>query len=95
MILGIVAGTVVNTQTADRIESAKYLLVDRCDPRGQRKGDYHVALDTMDAGPGEMVFVSLGSPARNTQRTVDGAIDALILGIVDLIDVNDEIVYRK
>ena len=95
MILGMVVGTVVCSTRADQIEAAKYLLVEHCDQHGKGKNDFHVVLDPVGAGPGEMVFVSLGSPSRNTDRTLDRPIDALILGIVDLVDENDKVVYRK
>ena len=95
MILAKVVGTVVCTKRADGIPDAKYMLVDRCDQRGRRKGDFHVVLDHMNAGPGEMVFVSQGSPNRQTKRTFDRPIDASIIGIVDLIDPFGQAAYKK
>ena len=95
MILGMVIGTVVCTQKADQIAGAKYLLIEQCDQSGQGKQKYHVALDQVGAGGGEMIFMSSGSPNRQTKRTFDRPIDASVLGIVDAIDQDGTIVYDK
>lgn len=95
MILGMVVGTVVPSQKADGIEGATYLLVERCDQGGGGRGDYHVALDQIGAGVGEMIFMSQGSPNRQTPRTFDKPVDATIIGIVDLIDEYGKVVYDK
>ncbi len=91
----MVVGTVVATRKADQISGAKYLLINKCNQRGELKGDYHVALDQVGAGHGEMVLMAGGSPNRQTERTFDRPIDASILGIVDLIDEFGEVTYKK
>ncbi len=95
MRLGIAVGTVVGTQKADDIEAAKYLLIDMCDSSGKPKGEFHVALDQVGAGHGDMVLMASGSPNRQTPRTFDHPIDASILGIVDLVEHHGETVYKK
>ncbi len=95
MNLAIVAGAVVGERRADDMPDATYLLVDRCDPAGKRKGDYLVALDPLGAGPGEMVMLAQGSSCRWTESTTDKPVDTLIVGIVDTIDQADQVVYRK
>jgi carbon dioxide concentrating mechanism protein CcmL len=95
MILGMIVGTVVSTQKADDIDGARYMLVQKCDQHGATKDEYHVALDQVGAGVGEMIFMSGGSPNRQTPRTFDKPIDASILGIIDLIDESGEVVYSK
>jgi len=85
----------VSARKADMVDGTKYLLVQRCDQRGDTRSDYHVALDQVGAGIGEMIFMSQGSPNRQTKRTFDKPIDASILGIVDLIDESGEVVYQK
>lgn len=95
MILGMIVGTVVSTQKADNVDGTRYMLVQKCDQHGKTKNEYHVALDQVGAGTGEMVFMSQGSPNRQTERTFDKPIDASILGIIDLIDVSGEVVYQK
>jgi microcompartment protein CcmK/EutM len=95
MILGIVVGTVVSSSKDEQIQGARYLLVEKCNQRGQKNGDYIVALDAVGAGREEMVIVSEGSTARETQSTNGKPIDALIVGIIDIIDENETIVYKK
>ena len=95
MILGMVVGTVVTSKKADGIEGATYLLVERCNQQGRGRNDFHVALDQIGAGAGEMIFMSQGSPNRQTPRTFDKPVDATILGIVDLIDERGDVVYQK
>ena len=95
MILGMIVGTVVSTQKADNVDGTRYMLVQKCDQHGKTKNEYHVALDQVGAGTGEMIFMSQGSPNRQTKRTFDKPIDASILGIIDLIDESGKVVYAK
>lgn len=95
MVLGRVVGTVVSERRADQIDAAKYLLVEQCDQQGTRKNNFLVALDMIGAGYEEVVLLSQGSAARQTTITDDRAIDALIVGIVDLIDEKGKVVYKK
>ena len=95
MNLGMIVGTVVCTRRSDGISGPRYLLVDKSNTRGETKGDYVVALDMVGAGPGELVMIAEGSPSRETPLTVNKPVDALVVGIIDLIDQHDQIVYRK
>jgi microcompartment protein CcmK/EutM len=95
MTLGIISGTIVSTRMSTGIDYGRYLLVEKCNPQGSVKGDFVVALDLTGAGRGEMVLISEGSPARETTGTVNKPLDALIVGIVDMIDENDIVLYRK
>jgi microcompartment protein CcmK/EutM len=95
MILGMVVGTVVSNKRADQIEAARYLLIDQCDQQGTGKKDFLVALDLIGAGYGEMVLLSQGSAARQTTITDNRPMDAVIVGIVDLIDESGKVVYKK
>jgi microcompartment protein CcmK/EutM len=95
MILGKVVGTVVCSSRNDSIEGARYLLVEKTNQLGEKKGDYLVALDIIGAGYDELVMVTEGSPSRETPLTVNKPFDALVVGIVDLIDENDRVIYRK
>jgi microcompartment protein CcmK/EutM len=95
MIFGKVTGTVVCSRRDDGFDGARYLLIDKTDHHGKRRGDYVVALDMLGAGYDELVLVSEGSPARETPQTVNRPFDALVVGIVDLVDEMDTITYRK
>jgi microcompartment protein CcmK/EutM len=95
MILGKVVGSVVSSIINDGMKGSRYLLIDKTDQFGSRKGDFIVALDILGVAYDELVMVSEGSPSRETLSTTGKPVDALIVGIVDLIDENDKVVYRK
>jgi len=95
MILGKVVGTVVSSTINDGMKGSRYLLIDKTDQHGTKKGDYIVALDIIGVAYDELVMVTEGSPSRETPLTVSKPLDALVVGIVDLIDENDTVVYRK
>ena len=95
MIFGKVVGTVVCSSINDGMAGSRYLLIDKTDQYGKKKGDYLVALDRVGAGYDELVMVTEGSPSRETPSTVGKPVDALIVGIVDLISEYDSVVYRK
>jgi microcompartment protein CcmK/EutM len=62
VILGRVVGTVVATRKDERLLSAKLLVVRPVSPEGQLEGTPLVAVDTVDAGTGEMVLVEREFP---------------------------------
>ena len=95
MILGKVVGTVVCTKTNINIDGAKFLLVEQCNQKGDKKGSFLIALDLVGAGKEELVMISQSTPARETRITTNKPIDAVIVGIVDVIDENEKVVYRK
>jgi ethanolamine utilization protein EutN len=89
MILARVVGTVVATRKDERLVSSKLLVVRPIDPAGKAEGGYLVAVDTVDAGPGETVLIVSGSSARMAAGLKDCPVDAAIVGIVDAIEVKD------
>ncbi|RLD50022.1 MAG: ethanolamine utilization protein EutN [Bacteroidetes bacterium] len=95
MILGKVKGTIVSTEKNIDIDGARFLLVDKCNSKGETKSDFVVALDLVGAGNDELVMISQSTSARETPITKNKPIDAVIVGIIDLIDEYDEVVYRK
>jgi microcompartment protein CcmK/EutM len=86
MILGRVAGTVVATRKDERLEGFKLLVVQAVEPDGRPKDSYVVAVDTVDAGVGELVLVVSGSSARMASGCADRPVDAAVAGIVDEVD---------
>ena len=95
MIFCKVAGTVVSTRKSDSSTGAKYLLVQLCSRDEKLSNSYLVALDLVGAGIGEMVIVSQGSSARQSELTYQKPVDAVIVGIVDLVEEKGSTVYRK
>lgn len=89
-----VVGTVVASQDAGRLDGAKYLLVQSSSASGASAGTPMVALDAVQAGEGDLVLVAQGSSCRQLNHTIDRAVDALVIGVIDLVDENGSIVYR-
>jgi ethanolamine utilization protein EutN len=87
MYLGIVKGTVVAERKAAGLEGKKILLVQPIDERGAPTGAVQAAIDTVQAGDGDVVYL-VGS--REAALALDPwfvPVDAAIVGIVDGIDV--------
>ena len=87
MYLGRVIGTVVATQKAEGLDGKKLLVVTPLDHHLVRNGDDQVAVDTVRAGRGDLVYL-VGS--REAALALDPwfvPVDAAIVGIVDAVDV--------
>jgi microcompartment protein CcmK/EutM len=89
MLLAKIVGTVVATRKDPRLVSNKLMVVRPTDPRGKADGNYLVAIDTVDAGVGEMVLVVSGSSARMASGLKDCPVDAAIVGIIDTVDMDE------
>ena len=84
MYIGKVIGTVVATIKVSHLEGRKLLLVDQLDLQGQETGYYDIAVDVVQAGPGDTVLVlDEGNGARQILGLDPGAIRAVIVGVVD------------
>ena len=96
MVLGRVVGTVVSTRKEPKISGIKFLLVEKIDPETMEgKSDFLVAMDSVGAGPGEVVFYVAGSSSRMTAVTEGKPADATITAIVDAIEIEGKLVYQK
>ena len=87
MYLGIVKGTVVAERKAAGLEGTKLLLVQPVDEHGTPVGDVQAAVDRVQAGVGDFVYL-VGS--REAALACDPwfvPVDAAIVGIVDGVDV--------
>lgn len=88
MFLGKVIGTVWSTKKDEKLVGAKFLIVRKLDLDLIEKSDFIVAVDSVGAGEGEVVLVATGSSSRQTQFTQDKPIDAVIMAIVDKLDIS-------
>ena len=88
MFLGKVIGTVWSTKKDEKLVGAKFLIVRKLDLDLIEKSDFVVAVDSVGAGEGEVVLVAMGSSSRQTQFTQDKPIDAVIMAIVDKLNIS-------
>jgi len=101
MFVGKVTGALVSTQKVDSMVGRKLLVVEPyrvdAETRATMKttGRTFVAVDTVGAGEGEYVLVTLGSSARLTPDTKTLPVDAVIIGIIDTVHVDHRCVYAK
>lgn len=96
MTIGRVIGTVVCTQKTPTLEGVKLQLVlplapDDLTPSGKPL----VAIDAIGAGRNEVVLLASGSSARQTSVTLNTPCDAVIMAIIDSIEVGGTEVFRK
>jgi ethanolamine utilization protein EutN len=86
MHIAKVIGTVVATRKVEPLEGSKFLVVQPLDPRGEPEGRPLVAIDTVRAGPGDVVYFVKGREAAHTLSDKFNPADAAIMGIVDRVD---------
>jgi microcompartment protein CcmK/EutM len=95
MLIARVIGTTVSTIKDPKLTGQKLLIVRQTDEHGEAFGKPYVAIDTVDAGVGDLVLTAAGSSARQTVMTKDTPVDAVIMSIIDSLQVNGEVVFRK
>jgi ethanolamine utilization protein EutN len=99
MFLAKVEGLVVATKKDSAMTGRKLLLirpqlVDDKDPGRFRPGtNTVVAVDSVGAGEGELVLFCQGSSARLAGGLKEAPVDAVIIGIVDSVDVLGKTIY--
>ncbi len=101
MILAKVEGSVVATKKNPKMTGSKFLVVrpmvvESPEAKGFRPGaSTLVAVDSLGAGPGEFVLVVQGSSARLAAEDKDTPVDAVIVGIVDTVDIKKTKIYPE
>ena len=87
MLLGRVLGSVVATQKDEKLEGAKLLLVQPLDLEDQPRGAAVLAIDGVDAGPGDRVLlIQDGRSAQLVLGRGTSAVDAAVIGVVDAVE---------
>jgi len=89
MILGKVIGTVWATRKDEELVGMKFQIVKHVDLDYSLKDSFVVAVDTVQAGVGDIVLLCSGSSARQTAVTKNKPVDAVIMAVVDKIDIAD------
>jgi microcompartment protein CcmK/EutM len=89
MFLGRVVGTVWATRKDEELVGMKLQIVKHIGLDYKVKETFVVAVDTVQAGTGDIVLVCSGSSARQTAITKNRPVDAVIMAIVDKLDIAD------
>jgi len=95
MLIARVIGSAVSTVKEDRLKGLKLLVVREATVDNQLVGKPIVAVDAVGAGVGELVLIAQGSSARQTRQTRDTPVDAVIMAILDSLEVEGKITFRK
>lgn len=95
MQLAEVRGTVVSTQKLPTMQGVKLLLVQFIDQDGQLLPRYEVAADQVGAGVREWVLISRRAVAPHPDDERQRPLDAIVVGIVDTVSVQNRQLYSK
>jgi microcompartment protein CcmK/EutM len=101
MFVAKVTGSLVSTQKVATMTGFKLLIVEpyRIEAKDRQSlvttGRTFVAVDTLGAGIGDYVILTQGSSARLTPETKTLPIDAVVVGIVDKVQVDESTVYSR
>jgi ethanolamine utilization protein EutN len=101
MFLAKVTGSVVATQKVASMTGHKLLTVEpyKVDDKSRDSlvptGRTFVVVDALGAGLGEMVLICQGSSARLTPETEKLPVDAVVIGLVDTVDLGGRVVFSS
>lgn len=101
MFVAKVTGAVVSTQKVDSMVGYKLLVVEPYRLEAKQRsglettGRTLVAVDTLGAGEGDFVLITQGSSARLTPETKNMPVDAVVIGIVDQVHVDQRRIYSR
>jgi microcompartment protein CcmK/EutM len=91
MYIGQVTGTVVATIKHEAFHARKLLIVDKLTTAGEPTGAYDICVDVVQAGVGDRVMViDEGNGARQILKREVAPVRAVIVGIVDDVEINAE-----
>ncbi|MFN7142755.1 MAG: EutN/CcmL family microcompartment protein [Myxococcota bacterium] len=95
MKLGRVVGSVVASRKDEKLEGLRLYMVQDLGLAMAGKDSFVVAVDSVGAGVNEVVLYASGSSARQTRQTDGRPVDAVIMAIVDTVEVNGAVAYDK
>lgn len=95
MRIAKVIGTAISTIKDPKVRGDKLLMLRQTDPQGEIVGKPYVAVDLVDAGVGDLVLSGHGSSARQTSLTKDCPVDAVIIAVIDHLEVDGDVVFRQ
>ena len=86
MLLGKVVGTIWATKKYLTLDSYKLQFVQPLNSKLEKMGEPFIAVDTIGAGPGEVIFYATSSEAVLAMDVEMAPVDASIVGIIDSIN---------
>ena len=95
MLISLVIGTTVSTIKDPTLSGRKLLIMRQTDINGKPFGKPYVAVDTLDAGVGDLVLTAHGSSGRMTEITKNKPVDAVIMAVIDHLEVGGKVTFDK
>ncbi|MDX1600649.1 MAG: EutN/CcmL family microcompartment protein [Anaerolineales bacterium] len=95
MRIAKVVGVTVSTIKQEKLHGRTLLVVRETDESGEVTGKPLVAVDVVEAGVGDLVLIAQGSAARQTDVTDRSPVDAVIMAVIDSLQVDGEVTFRK
>ena len=95
MFLGKVVGTVWSTKKTPDLEGVRFLVVHPIDLDKEPTRNIVVVADRLGAGAGEIVMCAYGKAARTAVGDQEMAIEAAVVGIVDRVDIQEDLVRSE
>jgi len=96
MKIARVIGSTISTIKDPKVMNTKLLVCQETDPSGEKSiGKPYAATDLVDAGTGDLVLTCHGSAARQTDLTKDTPVDAVIMAVIDHLELDKQVVFRK
>jgi microcompartment protein CcmK/EutM len=93
--IAYIIGTAIATIKVPCLSGHRLLLARETGLDGKPKGEPFVAVDTVDAGTGDLVIVTDGSSARYTDLTRDLPVDAVVVGVLDSLETGGTFTWTK
>jgi microcompartment protein CcmK/EutM len=101
MFIGKVVGHLVTTQKEPNMRHTRLSVVEAYSGAGPGSAELNptgkvlVAVDSLGAGLEEFVLVTQGSSARMTEMTKTMPVDAVVIGIIDSVRLQDRVLSRS
>ena len=95
MRIAKVIGTTISTIKDETLTGQKLLILRQSDETGELYGQPYVAVDTLDAGVGDLVLTAHGSGGRQTDITKNSPVDAVIMAVIDHLELSGKVTYRN
>jgi microcompartment protein CcmK/EutM len=95
MLIAKVVGSAVATIKDEKLNGTKLLVVREANVYGEPTGKPLVAVDAVNSGTGDLVLIASGSSARQTYISKDRPVDAVIMAVLDSLEVEGEVTFRK
>lgn len=95
MRIGRIIGTVVATRKDEKLLGSKLMVTQPLDIKLAPIGEAIIAVDTVGAGMGDLVIFATSTAGRIAARKLDSPIDAAIVGIIDEIDIREDLLEMK